>query len=35
MRDIFLEAESFQELGGWLMERLHGMKYAAMDFMAS
>ena len=22
-------------LGGWLVERLHGVKYAAMDFMAS
>ena len=22
-------------LGGWLVERLHGIKYAAMDFMAS
>ena len=21
-------------LGGWLVERLHGVKYAAMDFMA-
>ena len=22
-------------LGGWLVERLYGVKYAAMDFMAS
>ena len=22
-------------LGGWLVERLHGVKYTAMDFMAS
>lgn len=22
-------------LGGWLVERLHGVKYAAMDFIAS
>ena len=22
-------------LGGWLVERLHSVKYAAMDFMAS
>ena len=22
-------------LGGWLVERLHGVQYAAMDFMAS